>query len=395
MRWNRLLLLVLLAGGNGCSVNDTVAVLPVADSCEDQGPPSLVVDGATGREACRGELAARLFQQAICLCEGMAASAPLVTDGFQSSLAPWTKGGSGGSVALNGSLIANAEWMIRGSLLVGGTPGDIQLASQSLSIAGELRTAGSIDGSQASMSVGGDAWVEGDLRLAALTVGGVLTLPAEREFSVTGERPGSVRREPISPLGKPCPCDSSIEDIPAYVKNHVTVNDNASLPLEPEALANFPGDRVQELRCGRFYLRGISGEGTARLVVKGRSALFVDGDVKVKSFLVTLEEGAELDLFISGTMSVQERFGLDSDRYPSRLRVYVGSAETIDVLATNTLVGLFYAPKANLALWRDLDLFGALFTRRLDAGGALSIHYDSDVLGLGTACTDPAPGSSL
>lgn len=410
MRWTLGLLLALLAGGGGgCSVSDPVASLhgpegsspgpdagtaeggvPADDRseyCARSGPPWLVVDGATGRESCSGHLAARTFPHALCSCEGLEASAPFGTDAFRSSLGAWSPGGTGASLATNGGLVVNSPMEVGGSLWVAGS--GIQLAT-TLSVAESLRSGGPLLG-QASVSVRGDARVSGDITLDALTVGGVLSLPAERSFSVSGPlQVSEVRREPVEPLAPPCPCSASERvDIGAYVANHVTANHDASIGLEPTALDGFSGDRTLALPCGRFYLSRISGPGSVRLVVRGRAALFVGGDVAVgQRFEVELLEGAELDLFIAGRLSAAERLGLGSARYPARLRVYVGGSDPIEVPTASTLAGNFYAPLADLASSEPVELYGSLFIRRLVTSGGLSVHYDVDVLGAEAACSD-------
>ncbi|KFE69219.1 DUF7305 domain-containing protein [Hyalangium minutum] len=373
MRWShRLLLLALLVEGTSCTVSDTVAVLPESEP-----------------EACeRGELAGRVFPNALCTCESLTTSAPFLTDGFQSSAGPWVPGGRGASVATNGDLTATEQVQVGGSLSVGGTAAGIQLVARPLSVAGALYSAGPLNGPLASVQVEGPAWIAGDIELAELKVRDALVLPPERNLSVSGTlEVAERRREPVPPRAPPCPCAAGeLEDIAAWVRAHITDNDNALLSVDPEALSGFMGARTLQLAKGRFYLRGITGSGTAALVVTGRAALFVEGEVDVESLDVHLEETGELDLFISGSLAVKNRLGLDSPRFPSRLRVYVGGSQPIQEPAQSRVVGHFYAPLAPFNLGTGFELFGSLFARRVDTAGDLSIHYDSDVQGLGNAC---------
>ncbi|WNG51532.1 hypothetical protein F0U60_50920 [Archangium minus] len=269
---------------------------------------------------------------------------------------------------------------IGGALRVGGTRG-IQAAT-TLSIAGELQTRGALEGN-GPVSVEGDARVGGDITLASLTVGGTLTLPPERTLSVSGSfQVSELRREPVEPPPPPCPCDAfDGEDIGALVNSHVTDNHNASMGLDPAALDGFSEDRTLELPCGRFYLSRIAGSGSAKLIVSGRSVLFVGGDVDVgRRFEVELLEGAELDLFITGRLFAAERLALGSARFPSRLRVYVGGPGSFEVPASSLLAGNVHAPGASMDVSEKLELFGALLIGRLASSGEVSIHYDLDVL---------------
>ncbi len=380
MRWSqRLLPLLLWVGGLGCSVNDPVAVLPAPsqDVCE------------------RASRAARVFQYALCTCESLTASAQLVTDSFQSSLGPWAPGGTSAPVATNGDLTANDSVQVGGSLWVGGTGAGLQLVARPLVVSGTLRSAGPLRGPLASVQVEDDAFIAGHVNLARLKVGGALTVPADRdlEVSVPLEVAGEVLREPVAAFAPRCPCDTSeLDDITSAVSSHATDNDNASLSLEPEALSGFNGDRTLRLEEGSFYLRGITGSGTALLVVQGKAALFVEGDVRVEGLTVSLEEAAELDLFIAGSLSARQRLGLDSPRFPSRLRVYVSGAQLLQAPTVGTVVGSFAAPRTAMELGTGVEFFGAVLAQRVNAGSELSIHYDSDVQGLAEACSTANDG---
>jgi len=395
MRWTHGLLLLAAAGA--CSVNDSVAILPGPPeqeplaSCASGEPLRLVEEGATGREICAGHLASRVFTQALCTCGELVVSAPSALDAFQGSLGPGPSGGAGASVGANGGIEVTSELKVSGSLQVGG-PG-LALGAALLSVQGELRDAGRLQGATSRVQVGGDAWVAGDIELQELTVGGVLSLPAERRLSVPRPPPG-VRREPVGPFAPPCACDSP-EDIGAYVRNHATAHHDAAIGLAVDALADFSGDPTLELPCGRFYLTRIHGPGSLLLRVTGRAALFVDGDVDVGGLDVRLEEGAELDLFIAGGLSARGNARMGSPQYPSRLRVYVAGAFDLDaedpwntLPETHALAGNFYLPRANVDLSRRAELSGSLFAQRVAASSGMFIHHDLDVRGLGKTCSE-------
>ncbi|WP_224367363.1 DUF7305 domain-containing protein [Hyalangium versicolor] len=345
-------------------------------------------------ETCeRRERAARLFTHSLCTCEALTASAKISTDAFQGSLGPWVPGGRGASIATNGDLTANEELQVGGSLWVAGTGAGIQLVARPLFVAGEFHSAGRLNGPQASVHVEGAASVAGDIDLASLRVDGTLSLPAERTLSVSGPlEVAELRREPVVPFASPCPCAATdLDDITTTVGDHAVDNDNASLPLDPDALAGFSGDSTLRLEAGRFYLRGISGGGTARLVVAGRSALFVDGAVSVGGLEVRLEEGAELDLFIAGGFSTGRWPGLDASQAPSRLRVYVTGEQQLTLPADISLVGNFYLPRTYLDVGAGAEIFGAVVARRVASSVPLSIHYDLDVSQGGPTCPPSAP----
>ncbi len=392
MRWTHGL--VLLAATGACSVEDAVAILPGSDRagyCASGAPTRLVEDGATGREICGGLLASRVFTRALCACGELVVSAPAALDAFQGSQGPGSSGGAGASVGANGGLQVTSELTVSGSLQAG-DPG-IVLGAALLSIQGELRDAGRLQGASTTVRVGGDAWVAGDVELQELTVGGVLSHPAERRLSVP-QPPPRVRREPVGPFAPPCSCDAP-EDVGAFVKNHVTAHHNADIGLAVDALADFTGDAALELPCGRFYLTRIHGAGSLLLRVTGRAALLVDGDVDVGGLDVQLGEEAELDLLVAGGVSARGPVRMGSPGFPSRLRVYVAGAFDLDagdpwntLPESSELAGNFYLPRASLDLSRRAELSGSVFAQRVAASAGLFIHYDLDVLGLGERCAD-------
>jgi hypothetical protein len=112
------------AAATGCSTRDTIATQggrPPDDVgrdeyCAGSGPPVLI--GGT----CTGDVAEELFRHAVCGCASLAFN-DLVTDGFDSRVAPYAGGGVGGDVASNVGLDANGVMDIGGNVTVSGAEG--------------------------------------------------------------------------------------------------------------------------------------------------------------------------------------------------------------------------------------------------------------------------------
>ncbi|MBN8228690.1 hypothetical protein JYK02_14345 [Corallococcus macrosporus] len=377
--------------GTACTVNDPVATLHSPDGgsdipdawaehCADSGPPLLLGDPASVPLLCSGQLAETLFRRAACSCEGLSLSAPFSVDAFRSSVGPYAPGGTGGDVGVNGSLSANDRVTVGGSLQVGG----VQL-SRPLTVGGSLHSNGPLSGPGTSATVAGDARVNGGVALAALTVGGVLTVPPE--FSPGPARASELRREPVPPV-TPCDCaNGSRFDPAALIAHHSVDNDNAAIDLDPATLEGVTGERVLELPCGRFLLTRIAGPGHATLRIRGRTALFIPGGVDlVEALTVDVQPPGELDLFLAGGFIVSGQLTLGSAALPSRVRVYVAGTQPLDISAGSTLAGNLYAPQAQLNLSGNAEVFGSLFVRHLEASGAIQVHHDADVLNAGAAC---------
>ena len=395
MRRMRIRVAGLMLLGAACTVNDPVATLHRPDAgnvpddwaehCADSGPPLLLGDPAAGPLVCSGRLAETLFRRAACSCEGLSFSAPFLTDAFRSSVGPYSPGGAGGDVGVNGTLSANNRVQVGGSLQVGGA--GLMLAGP-LSVGGGLDSSGPLSGPTATATVAGDARVRGDVTLAALTVGGVLTVPPE--FTPGPAQAAELRREPVAPV-VPCGCDDASRFDPgALIARHTVDNDNAAIGLDAATLEDVTSERVLELPCGRFLLTRVAGPGRVTLRIRGRTALFIPGGMNLlEALTVDVPPPGELDLFLSGAFVVSGQLTLGSATRPSRVRVYVAGTEPLDISANGLLAANLYAPQARLNLSGNAEVFGALFVRGLEASGAVQVHHDADVLDAGAAC--PAP----
>ena len=198
-------------------------------------------------------------------------------------------------------------------------------------------------------------------------------------------------------LDKPCACEAKdLLNVDAIVRDGRQHNDNANpaVNLSPTALKNQNIKSTITLPCGRFYLDELSGVGDVKLIVNGRTALYVGGDVAtVGRFDIELGPEGELDLFISGNLA-QVGFGTFGDvQRPSAVRVYVGGAGDIIFRGYQPFGANLYAPRSRMHSDGFIDARGSLFLRTLDTNSYLKIDYDRDVLDQGDddACLPPKP----
>ena len=391
----RYVLVLVLAVG--CSARDIVAssgsgggsALP--SYCTGTGPPVLVGDGVTVGESdgsaddiCTGTVAVRTFVRALCTCEAYVASTPLITDSYDSAAGPYMPGGTTGDVGIDALIQASAQLQIGGSLAVAGAAGAALLAD--LHVAHDLAIGGHL-GSGVAVTAGGDAQIAGDIDLASLGVAGTLTVPASATVSgpVTAS---STVRAPVT-VAPPCACgDSDLVDIPTFVTDHVTDNQDALIGLAPDRLTGFTGGATLDLPCGIYYLGPVHGDGALTLRITGRVALLVSGDFTLSApFTVELAtDDAELDLMVSGLLSSNQAMTIGRADHPSRTRVYIGGTGTIDLSGDSSIAANIYAPRAAVALSGTTTLFGSLFVRRLDQAAPVTIHYDVDIRRADVAC---------
>jgi hypothetical protein len=299
-------------------------------------------------------------------------------------MAPYSPGGTAGSVGINGPLSASAMMTIGGALAVAGTAGASFLVASM--VAGDLLVNGPL-GMNVKITAGGNAQIAGNIMLSSLSVAGTLTLP--NTATTTGTiNAGTTVRAPVS-ITPPCACaPSDLVDIAAFVASYKTSNNDAAIGLSPARLTDYAGDLSLDLPCGIYYVGPVRGTGAIDLRVTGRVALLVDGDLALSSPLtIELATGdAELDLMVAGTVSSNARITAGNPAHPSRTRIYVGGAGTIPLSGDSVIAANIYAPRSAVALSAPATIFGSLFVRRLDQAAPVTIHYDEDVLRADVGC---------
>jgi hypothetical protein len=222
-----------------------------------------------------------------------------------------------------------------------------------------------------AIAVNGALRVEAGVRIeGSVRVGAALRSSAQAAPTITGS---------LSEHTQPnCACgEASLLDVGAAAAAYAGDNDNADAKLDSVALDGFSGTRELDLACGRYHLSRIAGSGALRLRVHGRVALGVDGNVELDDeFVVTLDSGAQLTLFVAGNMRVAGRLELSTPDSPSSLRLLVGGNGTVDLGSDALIVGTLYAPRAELVTRGRFELTGAVFVRRAAPGAELIVHYD-------------------
>jgi hypothetical protein len=393
--------------GLGCASSDVIATLrdgsvgvdvPLVDArldapdaprvdggfCAGSGPLFQVGDGV-GEPRCGGTVTQTTFRFALCACDGFALSHALTVDAFDSREGPWTPGRRGGSVGSNQSFAASAGASIGGSVIA---ESDVDGAGLPIDVGGSVRAGGMLSGS-AAFGIDKDLFAGAGVSVDRLRVDGLVHLPSGAPYDVReSEDVGGVVREPVA-IDAPCDCDvSRLLDVGAVVEGYRDDNDDARAGLTPDSLGE-GDDRRVELECGRYYFDRVAG-GALELVIRGRVAIFVASDLALDgAFVVTLEGGAELDLFVAGNVLGTARWTIGDPARPSRVRFYVGGAGTVDLGAGGDLAANLYAPRAELVTPESLEVFGSVFVRRLAASGPLAVHYDEAILDVGGECPTP------
>jgi hypothetical protein len=131
------------------------------------------------------------------------------------------------------------------------------------------------------------------------------------------------------------------------------------------------------------------------LQVTGRVALFVAGDIAVTQDLrIELAEGAEVDLFVAGNVSIMGAFEIGDADSPARTRVYVGGTTLALAANATPLAANIYAPNAVLELASNFEMWGSILAGRMQLSGDFALHYDTSVLQVAqTSGCAPSAGS--
>ncbi len=356
----------------------------------------MVVVGGAGE--CAGEIAEEVFQFALCACEGIEAQSQLSLDAFDSTLGGYAEpipGGTNlfedGNLGLNSGLQMTAKLEVLGSAYTGGGGFAVGPSSR---ISKTLYAAGTATQANASTEIGRNAFVDGNV-VGRFNINGDLTVPAGAQVSNQTENAlgGQLIRGSI-PASRPCACDpGELLDIAGLTSWAANNNDNrATGAVTSTTWENGEGPNQIVLPCGRYYLSEIDHPGPLNIIAEGRTVLFVDGDMRIGGQLnLQLMPGAEIDLFVAGSLSVQASARFGDENAPSKVRTYVGGADTIALGASTVFGGNLYAPRAEVIFGASAELYGALFARRAQFSGSASVHFDRAVRSAGDSCEEPEP----
>ncbi len=354
------------AAGKGCANGrcaDSVPVDTSGKSCPNGGPPIKV---GTGPRDCLGTLAETTFRWSLCSCTDFNVSARFGTDAFDSRVGPYRPGEIGGGVGVDRDVKGWSDAVsIGGTLWVAGTK-QYSSSGPASTVKADLHLGGSWKAST-PFDVEGAAYVTGEL--SGVTVAG--------------------KTEAVASVPPACDCSQQkLVPIGDIVEAHRTQNDNAAIGLDETALDN-PGKAVRlDLPCGGYYFTNIRSSLALTVHVRGRTALYIAGDVSASTSLAfTLEPNAELDVFVAGTLQASDTFVFGSPNYPALSRLYVGGDTKITLSSNVRLAGQLYAANASELQWSAKnEIYGSVFAGNFHGSDVTTIHYDRAVLHAGDFC---------
>jgi cytoskeletal protein CcmA (bactofilin family) len=366
--------LMLFACGTRDIVAELVETLPpptcVGSACDAGVTPDAGCAGA----ACALDAAAtsdpNLSSVALCTCEGLLAGAMV-------ALAADEIEGTPASIATRGAVHLEAPVAVAGSLTVGPARDVTGTSDATLQVGADLAVDGNIE-ADIAIDVAGDAQVAGDVRVRSLRVGGSLTLPADRELSVTETLEyGVLLRQPVQ-LAAPCACDDA--DLrPAAARLERARGATGVTRLDDGRYGGFTGAEDMSLMCGEYWVASVAGDGDLSIDVQAPATLYVDGAVSIQGALdVRLAPGAALTLVVLDAIQVGGAAALGVPEASERVEIVVDGTQ-IALHQGGTLHGAVIAPAAELLVDGPLRMRGSASTRRIAANAELDATFATRV----------------
>jgi hypothetical protein len=375
--------------GQGCVAGSCVTAVPLGPppaKCTGGGPPINVGDG--GAATCTPNLGQTTFTWALCSCTDVNVQDVLLTDAYDSTKGPYPNSKTpGGGVGLDRTFTSMSSTTVGGALWASSSNG--LTSDGTTSVGEELHSGGAVN--VQALTVGYDGFVNGNVNGGTFDKN--LTVPNGATVGATVK--GQVIHVP-PPVSVPPPCDctpSNIIPVAAIVQKFASPNnDNAAIGLNP-AVLNGPGAPTRlDLPCGYYYLDSIQNSVEVTIVAHGNTGLFIGGSITPQAALtITLDPTAQLDLFVAGTISSSDTLVIGAVNYPALSRTYVGSSASLSFMSGTTLGSNLYAANAPLDWSAGTDIFGSVFCGNFSGSANVGIHYDSEILQIGTQSCGPPP----
>ena len=362
-----------------------------ADFCTGSGPIVVVGDTVNQYSTCTGAIAAASFANALCTCHDATFAGYLRTRGFDSGLNPpdgGTSAPTAAPVGINNRYLSGGFTDIAGAFAITGY--DPTIFAGYLKTADDLRSVSDLTFIGKS-EIAGDGWLAGSMfSLGPVTFDGDLH---HKSFAIA--TPLDVKgsnQQGLVTVAPPCNCDpAALLDVGKLIDDAKQSNDNWAIGLDPAAFSNILGSVDATLPCGRFFLNSINVPlGLLTLHVTGRVALFIDSDITTLGKLsVDLTPGAQIDIFVRGTLHLTGEAGFGDQAHPAATRIYVGGSQDITLVGYDHFVGNIYAPLAKLYMPGYIPLYGALFVKDYISGSYTELNYDSAITRAGDDCPPP------
>ncbi|HMY16867.1 MAG TPA: hypothetical protein PKA58_11155 [Polyangium sp.] len=356
------------SSGSNTTSSGSVLDAGLEDFCAGNG-----VIPIPGTNDCTSDIGKKVFLFAMCSCTSITSQNTINTDSVDAAKPGMPL--AGGSVGVNGNYTCSAPNDIQGALIVGGAFSAMNTHNvvQNMTIA-------------TTSLVGAPATAKSDAYLGAevtgppknLTISGKMYTPLTSNVNqVNGLGGFSITPVNVAP---PCDCTEQV-DIAGIVDAFKGTNDNLTNMILTDALTtmpNYPKDIT--IPCGRYFFDGIEVNNPVTLHLTGRTVIAIGGNINVSGPLnIELAEGAELDMFVTGTVFLNNLASIGSKTSPKSTRIYIAGND-VTMTGQLTLSANFYLPNAVFNITNDLEMWGALFAKQISSSGKVKVHYDEGIL---------------
>jgi hypothetical protein len=374
--------------GTGCVDGVCRPVVPLTGTgpatCTS-GAASPSLDPAQG--GCAGKIAQTVFRWTLCSCKDAQFSGNWLMDAYDSTQGGYTTSGLGAAFGANENYGTSGTGELWGTMWIAGSGGVAPSGNHIVKT--DLRSGGELKASS-TFTIGKDAWVEQNVSGSGLTIGGALHVPTGKTTAGTT----NIVREPVDVV-PPCDFCAAEKQVPiaAIVAAHAsTNNDNASIGLAANALANPSSPIRLDLPCGHYYLTSIAGSSHVTIVAHGRTALYIAGDVSPNALTFAVDPGGELNVFIAGSVSTSGSITIGSPAYPASMRVYVAGTSGFSISDNVTVAGNLYVPNGAVQYSSSAAQYGAVYAGNFSTSKDLALHYDLGVINSAQACPEARRG---
>ena len=338
--------------------------------------------------------ASQLFRRALCTCTDALLGGALIVDALDSERGLGTETGLGAELGVNTQWLSSGPVAVRGGLSVAGSNA-LPISIAPFSLEGSLHTGGDLVISAAAARIGRELWVRGEILavVADATIEGDVYQPPGRAGPTGVTIGGKTHRQDFD-VDPPCACGDRGPDLHTAISWGRARAADDDLGVPADALYETATRGRLELPCGRIAFAGGSMLQSPLVSVNGRSAVYIDGDLTIlASFVPDFGSEGELDLFVSGNLSIAAGVHVGSVDKPGALRIYVAGDGDLFVVQPSRLAAGLFAPGASLFTGGLVEVYGALFVEAAYTGGDLHVHYDRALLrprrtGPGEACVE-------
>lgn len=319
--------------------------------------------GSSSQSAsCPDSPATDVFAETVCVCEDFTDVGNLIVGRSVAN--------DRATLAVNGRTTVLNNTQVRGTFIpYGGLE-----AKANVEVTEAIQSAGDVD-ALGNVEAGTDLEVGGNLTgVGRIAVDGTLRVGGEDRF--LGWREIASEGAYGTTPAPPCGCsDAEIFDVVGAVAAARAQNDNAAAGL-PTAIAAIGWTDVR-LQSGSYFFDDVRTIGATRLTIDGNVAIYIDGNLdNIGAEWIRLNDGATLDLYVSGAVRTIGHVVLGDKWAPSSFRLYIGGTEEAAINVGNQMFnGAIYAPRAPLRYIGNTNIRGALTARTLLGVGNLVVGY--------------------